>query len=319
MNHEQLTTVNDTELATAVKESLTGVHMNIPLETIVSHGRKMRARRRIPGLAGTLAVIAAAAIAVTALPGHGANPAAPRAVELVADRAAASALSWPSVRPGQWVYREIEYYQTGYPNDGRDGTERTWTTAAWTPSDAGKGPYAIVHAGAIPYSELGSLPSDPAALEKYLGDRPNTSLGPLYPRIPSGRAEHAATAFKQIYGMLWDYALPPKLAAELFHALADVPGITVRLHATDAAGQHGVAFALPPAEFSGEYSGRRWRLEVGGELILNPSRYTLMAVGQTVILSVQKRPHGPVTITRSNTSQKAIVRQAYVSGPGIRP
>jgi hypothetical protein len=216
MNHEQLTTVNDTELATAVKESLTSVHMNIPLETIVSHGRKVRARRRLPGLAGALAVIAAAAIAVTALPGHRANSAAPRAVELVADRAAAAALSWPSVRPGQWIYREIKFYYTGYPSGpAGDGPDRTWTTAAGTPSHADKGPYAIVVAGAIPYSELGSLPSDPAALERYLGDHPLHSLLP-FPIAQSGPAGHAAAAFQQIYGMLWDYALPPKLAAELF-------------------------------------------------------------------------------------------------------
>ena len=68
MNDEQLTTVNDNELMTQVRESLTGIHMNIPLETIVSHGREVRARRRVPGLAGALAVLAAAAVALSALP-----------------------------------------------------------------------------------------------------------------------------------------------------------------------------------------------------------------------------------------------------------
>src|SRR5262249_18578778 len=64
MNDDQLTTANGNHLAAAVKESLTGVHMNIPLERIVSHRRKVRARRRLPGLARPLA---AAAVAVSAL------------------------------------------------------------------------------------------------------------------------------------------------------------------------------------------------------------------------------------------------------------
>ena len=58
--------MNDGQLMTAVKESLTGVHMNTPTEQIVSRGRAMRARRRIPGLATALAVVAGVAVAVTA-------------------------------------------------------------------------------------------------------------------------------------------------------------------------------------------------------------------------------------------------------------
>src|SRR5262249_60029196 len=68
MNDDQLTTVHDDQLAAAVKGSLTGVHMNTPLQAIVSRGRMVRARRRIPGLAAALAVLAAAAGAVGVLP-----------------------------------------------------------------------------------------------------------------------------------------------------------------------------------------------------------------------------------------------------------
>ena len=59
--------MNDDELITAVKESVTGVHMNIPAEQIESRSRQIRARRRIPIMAGALAVAAAAALAVTTL------------------------------------------------------------------------------------------------------------------------------------------------------------------------------------------------------------------------------------------------------------
>jgi len=59
--------MNDDTLITAVKEPFTDVHMTTSVEQIVRRGRAVRARRRIPGLAGALAVLAAAALAVTAL------------------------------------------------------------------------------------------------------------------------------------------------------------------------------------------------------------------------------------------------------------
>ena len=63
--------MNDDELATAVKASLTSVHMTIPAEQIISRSRAIRNRRRIPGLAAGMAVMAAAVLGVIALlPGH---------------------------------------------------------------------------------------------------------------------------------------------------------------------------------------------------------------------------------------------------------
>jgi hypothetical protein len=58
--------MND-ELVTAVREQRNKVHMNVPVEQIISRGRAVRTRRRIPGIAGTLALAAVAAFAVTAL------------------------------------------------------------------------------------------------------------------------------------------------------------------------------------------------------------------------------------------------------------
>ena len=59
--------MNDSELITAVKESVTGVHMHVPTEQIINRSRTIRARRRIPGAAGALAVVAGVAVAVAAL------------------------------------------------------------------------------------------------------------------------------------------------------------------------------------------------------------------------------------------------------------
>ena len=59
--------MNDDELITAVREQRNKVPMTTPVEQIINRGHAVRARRRIPGLAGVLAVVAAAAFAVIAL------------------------------------------------------------------------------------------------------------------------------------------------------------------------------------------------------------------------------------------------------------
>ncbi len=41
--------------------------MTVPVEQVISRGRRVRARRRVPALAAALAVTAAAVVAVTAL------------------------------------------------------------------------------------------------------------------------------------------------------------------------------------------------------------------------------------------------------------
>lgn len=66
--------MNDDELATVVKASVTDVHMTIPADQIISRSHAIRNRRRIPGLAAGMAVVAAAVLAVTALlAGHSAT------------------------------------------------------------------------------------------------------------------------------------------------------------------------------------------------------------------------------------------------------
>jgi hypothetical protein len=48
--------MSDDELITAAKESVTSVHRDIPAEQIMHRSRATCARRRIPGLAGALAL-----------------------------------------------------------------------------------------------------------------------------------------------------------------------------------------------------------------------------------------------------------------------
>jgi hypothetical protein len=59
--------MNDVELSTAVRESVADIHSATPVARIISRGRAVRARRRIPGVAGALTLAAGTALAVTAL------------------------------------------------------------------------------------------------------------------------------------------------------------------------------------------------------------------------------------------------------------
>jgi len=59
--------MNDPDVITAVKASYAGIHMDVPLDVIVRRGRRLRARRRLPGLAGAAGTVAALALAVAAL------------------------------------------------------------------------------------------------------------------------------------------------------------------------------------------------------------------------------------------------------------
>ena len=59
--------MNDNELSTMVRESVADIHSATPVAQIISRGRAVRARRRIPAVAGALAVAAGTALAVTML------------------------------------------------------------------------------------------------------------------------------------------------------------------------------------------------------------------------------------------------------------
>jgi hypothetical protein len=59
--------MTDDELLTAMRESFTDVHSATPSAQIVNRGRAVRARRRIPGVAGAVVVAAGTALAVTPL------------------------------------------------------------------------------------------------------------------------------------------------------------------------------------------------------------------------------------------------------------
>lgn len=156
---------------------------------------------------------------------------------------------------------------------------------------------AACSCGLIGYSNLDKVPADPKALVRWAMKTPGG--GGHYTT-----ADLAWNAFNGIEGTLMDIVLPPKLAAELYRALADIPGVTVNKNAVDPAGRPSLAFVLSDLDRTG--SGGT------GEIFINPHTYQL--TGYADQFSAQCQCPSPGT-----TSGTGILRQAFVSGPGVRP
>jgi hypothetical protein len=155
---------------------------------------------------------------------------------------------------------------------------------------------AACSCGLIGYSNLGQVPASPEAVVRWAM------------RTPGGGGQYtiadlAWNAFNGIEGTLMDIVLPPKVAAELYRALADIPGVTVSKNAVDAAGRRGPAFVLTdPGGPGGAETG---------EIFLNPHTYQLTGYADHFATKCECPSRG--------TSGTAILRQAFVSGPGVRP
>jgi hypothetical protein len=248
-----------------------------------------------PLIAGLAAVVVLVSLSAQA-------PSGPAAVgvRLLADRAAAAALSRPAVSPGQWIYRK---YTDGKASDANAGWQESWSTAdgtsnavyfhgtllvctgtRCTPAEI-SGQHVVLPQGmtfGISYRVLASMPADPKVLAGELGK---------YFPVPCPWTASACT-FQVIGQLIRAYDMFPAVTAKLFQALGDVPGVTVVRNVTDLAGRSGVAFRLPVA------SGYE-------EIILNPATYRFMA---------WESAEGP-----GGLGGTAIVQEAPVSGPGVRP
>jgi hypothetical protein len=92
--------MNDDELITVLRQQRGKVVMTTPVEQIISRGRAVRARRRIPGVAAAVGAAAAAAIAVgVALPAGHPSAGHPSAGPPSASHSA----SLPNVRLAAWT------------------------------------------------------------------------------------------------------------------------------------------------------------------------------------------------------------------------
>ena len=231
--------------------------------------------------------------------GQSASPA-----QLLAARAAAAVLTGPEVKPGQWVYRETEFAgQSG--KSAKQSAQELWSTADDnTEASYYQGKLSLYYRGRnyngtqgpldffpepLAYSSLGSLPSEPGALVEYLaaaGVRAKTGEP-----VGCSQSSTSCTAFLVISELMTSYAMPPKIAAEIYQALGDIPGVSV-VASVEVAGQPCVGFRIP--------------LKGGHvELIVNSATYQFVATEGSYPGGVQ--------------SGVVVASQALVSGPGVRP
>jgi hypothetical protein len=219
--------------------------------------RQRRIVIRAGAAAAIAAAVAAAGVVVAVL------PSAPVVLtaKLLADRASAAARTQPTVSPGQWVYRVVEWNNPNAPaRVPKTGTEAGWETADGMVTYGDNYSVGVDTGDNIPsYSQLGSLPTDPAALDAYLARL-------VYPDSNPTQVQKGLAAFSVIEDMLINYALPPTLEAEVYQALAVIPDIKVDGHVTAIDGQAGVAFVLPPTPQSEKL-----------EIILDASTYSFLA------------------------------------------
>ena len=212
----------------------------------------LRAAR--PGWRYAMALPAAAALAVGLVVAVQPSGAQPMTVQLLADRAAAAALTQPNLSAGQWIY-QVQEWQTPRPH--RAGRPNPNVQSGWMTADG-----RITYGGAgsignpiFPYNKIDSLPRDPAKLLSYFRGMD-----------PVKTDNNSSVEFSQIDSMLFGMVLPSWLKAEMFHALALIPMIQVKDHVTDIAGRAGVAFVLPQTKQSEK-----------AEIILDASDYRLLA------------------------------------------
>jgi hypothetical protein len=262
--------------------------------------RHLLARVRMPwrlAIAAGLTAGLAAGLLIAVQPSRPPAPTAvqpsssPRlTVKLLADRASAAALAGPTVPAGQWVYRLTVTY-TASPPRGVPAkiTQGNWSTAdgslSYNPGSWGTSP------GHALYSELGSLPRNPIALDRYLAKL-------SYPNANATQVNKDVADFGTIEELLSNDILPPSLNAELYQALGDIPTIQVKTHITDVDGRAGVAFVLPETSQSANL-----------EIILDASDYSYLA--QAAWEPSNGSPNSAIPFTET-----AVLKTTLVSGPG---
>ena len=236
-------------------------------------------------------------------PSSSGNPARLTA-KILADRAAAAALSGPAVTASQWIYRKSVVVATPANAASPVDVER-WATAdntvaaayidgqlevgpwRWPVTPSGNTMKKPVTKPAMSYDSLSLLPSKPRALVALLGKTP----------VSRARAWRPGHAFELIGELFQSYLMPPEAAARIYHALGAITGVTAHEHAADVAGRHGTGF-----RFTG----------TGGtqEIIIDPrthqfTGYQFLGDGRD--------------IHADGAWGVAILDLAFVSGPGVRP
>lgn len=240
---------------TALDNEISAEEHVVPRSPAGILGRALtRLRGARPSWRYVMAILVAAALAAGLFVAVQPSGGQPMTVQLLADRAAAAALTQPNLSAGQWIYQVLEWQTPGSHRTGRPkpSVQSGWMTADGRITHGGAG---IIGDPIFPYNKIGSLPRDPAKLLAYF-----RNLDPVK------TDNNSVVEFSKIESMLFGMVLPSWLEAEMFHALALIPMIQVKDHVTDIAGRAGVAFVLPETGQSDK-----------AEIILDASDYHLLA------------------------------------------
>jgi hypothetical protein len=210
---------------------------------------------------------------------------------MLADRAAAAALTGPTVPAGKWVYQRTVTYSASPPRGiPARLTQDIWSTADGSLEYQGGGWSRNAVQPAL-YRELSSLPANPVAIDRYLARL-------SYPNANATRTNDEVAAFTTIEQLLSSAILPPSLNAELYRALGDIPTVEVRSHVTDIDGRAGVAFVLPENSQSANQ-----------EIILDAKDYGYLA--QAAWQPSNGTPNSAIPFTET-----AVLHTTLVYGPG---
>ena len=268
-----------------------GIHDHSAERSVVPPPRNLFARVRMPWRLAIAAGVAAGLAAGLVAAVQPSGPPPVLTARLLADRASAAALAGPTVPAGKWIYQQTLNYSASPPKGfPAKLTEGIWSTADGSLSSLDGGVWGF-GPGHLLYSKLGSLPSDPVALDQYLAKL-------SYPNANATQTNKDVADFFTIEGLLSGGILSPSLTAELYQALADIPTIQVKSHVTDIAGRAGVAFVLPETKQSANL-----------EIILDASDYTYLA--QAAWLPSDGSPNSAIPFTET-----AVLKTTLVSGPG---
>lgn len=167
---------------------------------------------------------------------------------------------------GGMLYTAPRWYQNQKKHTGPPPPARHCVLAV----RLGKNPPAVTS-----YAGLRTLPTTANGLLAYIDA--HLRPGPNRPRYPL-----AVFRWGGLQAIVSDNpVLPPRLAAAIFQAAAQLPGTVVDRHVTDAAGRPGIAVAMPSRGLSAEF-------------VFDPTTFRLLGLQEAVTGTGPDAGHDPV-------------------------
>lgn len=253
------------------------------------------------------AVAVVAATAIVALPGGESSPAASTEVAALLENVALAAEHEKvpdGIRDDQFVYVQskvsyMSFEEGKEPRRAPVHKREIWLSVDGTlpgllEEDRDHDSHMVLEPSTpgIPsntnYRNLQTLPTDPDKMLDW-----------LYENGDGGKSEDQ-NAFVLVGDLSYESLLPSEVAAALYRAAAEIPGVTVVQDAIDADGRHGIAVAR-------EDDGVRQ------ELIFDPKTYEFLGERQVAVQDADGLKKGQVV------GVSAILERTVVDKAGQRP